>query len=192
MIMILIYVKYMNVLEIYYNLYIYMTEYENQADLLFKKLTSYSSYIFNYGSEITLLELYTKALYEYKYLNDNINFNNCFNKAINLANKLNITDSKVLLLTLYLEQNISSITGTTTSSSTSSSRLSNYSDILAEIHRSRYNYGAEGNIYYKLYKLYTDKVNKLNYANKAIKSYNKGGLTNTYKYIELNQYINSD
>jgi hypothetical protein len=156
-----------------------MTEYENQADLLFKKLTSYSSYIFNYGSEITLLELYTKALYEYKHLNDNINFNNCFNKAINLANKLNITDSKVLLLTLYLEH-------------TSSSRLSNYSDILAEIHRSRYNYGAEGNIYYKLYKLYTDKVNKLNYANKAIKSYNKGGLTNTYKYIELNQYINSD
>jgi hypothetical protein len=165
-----------------------MSEYENKANILLEKLASYSSYIFNYGNEITLLELYTKALYEYKHLNDHINFNNCFNKAINLANKLNITDSKVLLLTLYLENNISLIDKNNLIDKIT---INNYSEILSEIHRSRYNYGAEGNIYYKLYKLNDDEVSKLKYATKAIEAYNIGYLTSTCKYKELDQYIKS-
>ena len=74
-----------------------MAEYESKADLLLEKISSFSSYIFNYGNDITLLELYTKALYEYKHLNDNIKFNNCFNKlgfrdteCINPANTIPI------------------------------------------------------------------------------------------------------
>ena len=165
-----------------------MAEYESKADLLLEKISSFSSYIFNYGNDITLLELYTKALYEYKHLNDNIKFNNCFNKAINLANKLNITDSKVLLLTLYLEYNI---TNYNSNSSINSITITNYSELLSEIHRSRYNHGAEGNIYYKLYKLDSDDINKLKYAQKAIDAYNKGFLTTIYKYKELDQYIKS-